>query len=240
MTNRLSSATFPLATSRPVLLRMALIVIFAIQFQHAHAQGNLPNSNVSKETRAKLERVRLKYPEFKLYLPEMQECLDGKLIDPECDPAISGEIDLYEKKQNIAERERNIAERERNIAEMKRARNDCFIVIGSVQVGLLAFEDRAPSKEASFIELVIDDADTPIEVKRLFKDYLARKERREKFTKLDSERLMALANKHLDSARSLLLTQTNATFKQQISAFIFEASKSLGMAKQVLAKRTAQ
>lgn len=239
MINHPSRTAFPVAMPRPILLWMFMIAIFAVQFQDSHAQGNLPDSNVSKETRAKVERIRLKYPEFKLY-PEEQECMDGKLIDPECDITINESVDLFEKKRALAERERALAEREREVAEMDRAIKDCDIVIGSVQLGLLVFEDRAPSKEASFIGHVTDDADTPAEVKRLFKDYLGRKERREKFSKVDSERLMALADKHLDNARSLLLTQTDATFKQGLTALIAEATGSLRMAKQILARRTAQ
>lgn len=226
----------PRITVRPLgwAMRFSYITVIvfltAVLSKQAYAQNASTKPNVTQETRAKVDSVRLKHPEFKLS-PDAQLCFEGKLIDPECDPTIYDEADIFERK-------RALAENKRELAEMARARNDCGIAIGSAQIGLLVFEDRPPSKEASFIGRVMDEADTPMEVKRLFKDYLGRKERREKFTKQDSERLMALADKHLDSAQSLLLTQTDPTFKQQLTAMISEASKSLSMVKQMLTKRT--
>jgi len=70
-------------------------------------------------------------------------------------------------------------------------------------------------------------------------DYLGRKKHGEKFTcKADSQKLINLANKHLESANSLKAQNTkDETFKKQISTMYIQAASSLEMAKQMLAQK---
>ena len=81
---------------------------------------------------------------------ESQECLDGKVIDAECDPSIVVELRLYkkqqelnaskqelnakqqrvsEKEQRVSEKEQRVSEKEKDIAIMTSARDNISIVI---------------------------------------------------------------------------------------------------------------
>jgi len=226
---------------RAMLISCITVVLSltAVLSKQAHAQNASTVPNVTKETRAKVERTRLKHPEFKLS-PETQECLDGKVIDPECDPAINGEADLFLKELRVAERQRAVDERERDLTNMRLAREHIGVVLGSVQLGLFCFDDRSPPKNADFVSIVMESQSTSTEVRSLFNDFLGRKKQGDKFTsKTDSERLIGLANKHLESANSFKAQITkDETFKKQIAAMYLQAASSLEMAKQILAQKT--
>ena len=67
---------------------------------------------------------------------ESRECLDGKLIDAECDPSIVVELRLYKKQQElnakqqrVSEKEQRVSEKEKDIAIMTSARDNLSIVI---------------------------------------------------------------------------------------------------------------
>lgn len=226
---------------RAMLISCTTVVLSltAVLSKQAHAQNASTVPNVTNETRAKVERIRLKYPEFKLP-PVVQECLDGKLIDPECDPEINAEINSFLKERAVNERERTVDERQREVTKVNLAREQIGVVLGLVQLGLFAFDDRAPPKNADFMSQVADSQNISTDVKSLFNDLLGRKKRGEKFTiKTDSERLIGLANKHLESANSLKAQITkNETFERQIAAMYLQAASSLEMAKQILAQKT--
>lgn len=219
-----------------------ITVIFsltAVLSNQAHALNASTALNVTKETRLKVENIRLKHSEFKLS-PEAQECMDGKVIDPECDPVINGEADLFVKKLRVDEHQRVVDERERLLTNVHSAREHIGVVLGLVQLGLFCFDDRSPSINADFMSTVMKSQSTSTEVKSLFNDLLVRKKQGEKFTsKIDSERLISLANKHLESANSLNTQITsNESFKKQISAMYLQAASSLEMAKKILAQKT--
>lgn len=149
---------------------------------------------------------------------------------------------VNEKELWSKERNRLLDERDRENTKMELAVRDVDVVFGLVQLGLFVFDDRLPPNDANYIDAVMENKNTPIEVKSLFNDYLGRKKRGEKFTgKADSEKLIGLANKHLESANSLKAQITkNETFKTQISALYSQAASSLGMAKQILEKKRSQ
>lgn len=216
-----------------------VLSLTAVLSKQAHAQNASTVPNVTNETRAKVERIRLKHPEFKLS-PEAQECMDGKVIDPDCDPVINGEADVFIKQLANDEKQRANDEEKREITNMRLAVRDVDVVFGLVQLGLFVYEDRPPPNNANYIKTVMEDKHTSTEVKSLFNDYLGRKRRGEKFTsKADSQKLIGLANKHLESANSLRAQITkDETFKKQISAMYLQAASSLEMAKQILAQKT--
>lgn len=216
-----------------------VLSLTAVLSKQAHAQNASTKPNVTKETRVKVEGIRLNYPEFKLG-PATQECLDGKLIDPECDPEINAEVNSFLKERAVNERERAVDERQREVTNVNLAREHIGVVLGLVQLGLFAFDDRAPPKNADFVSQVMESQSTSTEVRSLFNDFLARKKRGEKLTsKADSQRLIGLANKHLESANLLKAQITkNETFKKQIAAMYLQAASSLEMATQILAQKT--
>lgn len=233
---------------KAITFTTALLLTCTVMLEKAHAQNVSTVPNVTKETRARVERISLDHLEFKLS-PEAQECMDGKVIDPECDPVINGEADLFLKKLRVAEKERavaeekgTVAEREREVTNVNLARDHIGVVLGLVQLGLFAFDDRAPPKNADFVSQVMESQSTSTEVRSLFNDFLGRKKRGEKFaSKTDSQRLIGLANKHLESANLLKAQITkNETFKKQIAAMYLQAASSLEMAKQILAKKSGQ
>lgn len=227
--------------SRTILIAClsALVMLSTVLSKQAHAQNTSTKANVMKETRLKVENIRLKHSEFKLS-PEAQECMDGKVIDPECDPVINGEADLFVKKLRVDEHQRVVDERERLLTNVHLAREHIGVVLGLVQLGLFCFDDRSPSKNADFMSIVMESQSTSTEVMSLFNDLLGRKKQGEKFnSKTDSARLINLANKHLESANSLKAQITsNETFKKQIAAMYLQAASSLEMAKQILAQKT--
>jgi len=217
----------------------AVLLLISVLPKHAHAQNASTAPNVTQETRSKVERIRLEYLEFKLS-PEAQECMDGKVIDPECDPALNGEVDLFLKKLRVVEKERAFAEREREVTNVNLAREHIGVVLGLVQLGLFTFDDRTPPKNADFVSQVMENQSTSAEVRSLINDFLGRKKQCEKFAnKADSERLIGLANKHLESARSFKAQIVkNETFTKQIAAMYLQAASSLEMATQILTQRT--
>jgi hypothetical protein len=119
------------------------------------------------------------------------------------------------------------------------AREHIGVVLGLVQLSLFAYDDRAPLKNADFVSIVMESQSTSTEVRSPINDFLGRKEQGEKFTsKADSERLLDLANNHLESANALKAQITkNETFKKQIAAMYLQAASSLEMAKQILVQK---
>lgn len=212
---------------------------------------SLPSSakdQIRSTTRDWVKAFEISSPDFKPD-SEFLDCLSGKIIDPFCDEYVRDIITMYlnrrpvnEKELWSKERNRLLDERDQENTKMELAVRDVDVVFGLVQLGLFVYDDRPPPNDANYIETVIKNKNTSVEVKSLFNDYLGRKKRREKFTsKADSEKLIGLANKHLESANSLKAQITkNDTFKTQISALYSQAASSLGMAKQILEKKRSQ
>lgn len=192
---------------------------------------------IADATRKKVEAVKREFPNFKLS-PETQECLDGKVVDPECDPAINGEVDVYVKKQqnNTREQQVNIERQQNNI--MKAAIQNIDIVIWLVQLWLYIDYEKIPPKDADYMNIVMNNPNTPKDVQSLFVEFLKRKKSGWIFTwKGDGERLINLANKHLQIANTLQSQLTDETFKKQASTLYSQAISSYAMAKEMLAKK---
>jgi hypothetical protein len=121
---------------------------------------------------------------------------------------------------------------------MKSARDNISIVIWLVQLWLYIDYEKIPSKDADYMDIVMTDPNTPKEVQSLFVEFLKRKKSRWAFTwKADGERLINLANKHLQLANTLQSRIIDETFKKQISAMYTQAASSYTMAREMLAKK---
>jgi hypothetical protein len=212
---------------------------------------SLPSSakdQIRSTTRDWVKAFEISSPDFKPD-SEFLDCLSGKIIDSHCDEYVRDIITMYLNRRPVDERERWSKEKNRLLDQrdqentnMELAMRDVDVVFGLVQLGLYIFDDRPPPIDANYITTVMENKNTSVEVKSLFNDYLGRKKQGEKFTsKADSEKLIGLANKHLESANSLKAQITkNETFKTQISALYSQAASSLGMAKQILVKKGRQ
>lgn len=195
------------------------------------------SENVTAQTRKKVTQLKLEFPNFKLS-NDAQQCIDGKLIDPECEPTINAEVDVYTKRQQVnAERQQVNAER-RNIEIMNSARDNISIVIWLVQLWLYVDYEKIPPKNADYMDIVMSNPNTPTDVQSIFVEFLKRKKSGWTFSwKADGERLINLANKHLQIANTLQWQLTNETFKKQASAMYSEAASSYTMAREMLAKK---
>ena len=188
------------------------------------------SENVTAQTRKKVTQLKLEFPNFKLS-NDAQQCIDGKLIDPECEPTINAEVDVYTKRQQVN------AER-RNIEIMNSARDNISIVIWLVQLWLYVDYEKIPPKNADYMDIVMSNPNTPTDVQSIFVEFLKRKKSGWTFSwKADGERLTNLANKHLQIANTLQWQLTNETFKKQASAMYSEAASSYTMAREMLAKK---
>ena len=202
------------------------------------------SENVTAQTRKKVTQLKLEFPNFKLS-NDAQQCIDGKLIDPECEPTINAEVDVYTKRQQVnAERQQVNAERQqvnaerRNIEIMNSARDNISIVIWLVQLWLYVDYEKIPPKNADYMDIVMSNPNTPTDVQSIFVEFLKRKKSGWTFSwKADGERLINLANKHLQIANTLQWQLTNETFKKQASAMYSEAASSYTMAREMLAKK---
>lgn len=195
------------------------------------------SENVTAQTQKKVTQLKLEFPNFKLS-NDAQQCIDGKLIDPECEPTINAEVDVYAKRQQVnAERQQVNAER-KNIEIMNSARDNISIVIWLVQLWLYVDYEKIPPKNADYMDIVMSNPNTPTDVQTLFVDFLKRKKSGWTFSwKADGERLINLANKHLQIANTLQWQLTNETFKKQASAMYSEAASSYSMAREMLGKK---
>ena len=192
---------------------------------------------ITDATRKKVEAVKREFPNFKLW-PDEQKCFDGTLNDPECDLAINEEISSFKKEQQINAKEQQINAREKELQVMKSARDNISIVIWLVQLWLYIDYEKIPPKDADYMDIVMSDSNTPKEVQSLFVEFLKRKKSGWTFTwKADGERLINLANKHLQIANTLQWQLTNETFKKQASAMYSQAASSYTMAREMLAKK---
>ncbi len=202
------------------------------------------SENVTAQTRKKVTQLKLEFPNFKLS-NDAQQCVDGKLIDPECEPTINAEVDVYAKRQQVnAERQQVNAERQqvnaerKNIEIMNSARDNISIVIWLVQLWLYVDYEKIPPKDADYMDIVMSNPNTPKDVQSLFVDFLKRKKSGWTFSwKADGERLINLANKHLQIANTLQWQLTNEIFKKQASAMYSQAASSYTMAREMLAKK---
>ena len=207
--------------------------------------------NVTAQTRQKVAELQAQFPQFVLST-ESQECLDGKVIDAECDPSIVVELRLYkkqqelnakqqrvsEKEQRVSEKEQRVSEKEKDIAIMTSARDNISIVIWLVQLWLYVDYEKIPPKDADYMDIVMSNPNTPKEVQSLFEEFLKRKKSGWVFTwKADGKRLIDLANKHLQIANTLQWQLKNETFKQQAAAMYSQANQSYTMGREMLAKK---
>ncbi len=60
------------------------------------------HAQVTEPTRKAVAELWGKYPAFKLS-SEAKQCVEGKLIDPECEPAIRDEMDVFVAKKQLSE-----------------------------------------------------------------------------------------------------------------------------------------
>ena len=200
--------------------------------------------NVTAQTRQKVAELQAQFPQFVLST-ESRECLDGKLIDAECDPSIVVELRLYKKQQElnakqqrVSEKEQRVSEKEKDIAIMTSARDNISIVIWLVQLWLYVDYEKIPRKDADYMDIVMSNPNTPKEVQSLFVEFLKRKKSGWVFTwKADGKRLIDLANKHLQIANTLQWQLKNETFKQQAAAMYSQANQSYTMGREMLAKK---
>ena len=200
--------------------------------------------NVTAQTRQKVAELQAQFPQFVLST-ESRECLDGKLIDAECDPSIVVELRLYKKQQElnakqqrVSEKEQRVSEKEKDIAIMTSARDNLSIVIWLVQLWLYVDYEKIPPKDADYMDIVMSNPNTPKEVQSLFEEFLKRKKSGWVFTwKADGKRLIDLANKHLQIANTLQWQLKNETFKQQAAAMYSQANQSYTMGREMLAKK---
>lgn len=66
------------------------------------------------------------------------------MIDPECDPVINGEADVFTKRLANDERQRALDEDKRELTNMRLAIRNIDVVFGLVQLGLLVYDDCPP------------------------------------------------------------------------------------------------
>ena len=202
---------------RSSLATIATAAVVAISPAYSADKAVAPHENVTAQTRLKVANIRKEFPSFKLS-PDAQQCLDGKLIDPDCDSAIEGEADIYKKKQQVnAERQQVNAERqqvnareqqvnarEQQLLIVKEAWTSIAVVIWLIQLGLYIDFDRIPSEKGDYMAIVMADPATPTEIKDLFTSFLKRKKNNDHFTwKWDGERLIWYAKQYLDRANVL-------------------------------------
>ena len=236
---------------RSSLATIATAAVVAISPAYSADKAVAPHENVTAQTRLKVANIRKEFPSFKLS-PDAQQCLDGKLIDPDCDSAIEGEADIYKKKQQVnAERQQVNAERqqvnareqqvnarEQQLLIVKEAWTSIAVVIWLIQLGLYIDFDRIPSEKGDYMAIVMADPATPTEIKDLFTSFLKRKKNNDHFTwKWDGERLIWYAKQYLDRANVLQSQITDATFKEQISAMYIQANTTYIAGREKLTKK---
>jgi hypothetical protein len=219
----------------------------ALATSPAYGADKLPlaqSDNVTAQTRQKVADLKLEFPNFKLST-DAQQCIDGKLIDLECEPTINDEVDIYQKKQQVnAERQQVNAERQQVNAErqqlvvVEEARNNIAIVIWLIQLGLYIDFNQMPSEKADYMTIVMDNQKTPPEIESLFVEFLKRKKNGDTFTwKWDGERLLWYANQYLDKANQLQSQIFDTTFQSQISAMYNQAAMTYVVGKEKLSKK---
>ena len=235
-----------MADLKSYLATAATVVALATWPVHwAEKVPTAKSENVTAQTRQKVANLRSEFPNFKLS-PDAQLCVDDKLIDPECEPTIIAETDLYiteqrikENKNKIVAMEWQIAIKEQQIAIKKTTRESIDIVMWLVQLWFYIDQDRQPPKDADYIAIVMNYPDIPKEVQSLFTEFLNRKKSGSTFNgKADGERLIALANKYLQIANSLKPQITNETVKNQADILYVQAVDLNNRLKQIVARKS--
>ena len=220
--------------------------VVALATWHVHGAEKVPTAqseNVTAQTQQKVADLKLKFSNFKLS-PDAQLCVDGKLIDPECEPTIIAEMDWHireakiaENKNKIAEYNNEIAVKEQQIAVKKTTRESIDIVMSLVQLWFYIDQDRQPPKDADYIAIVMNNPNTPKEVQSLFIEFLNRKKSGSSFKrKADGERIITFANKYLQIADSLKPQITNETVKNQADILYAQAADLNNKLKQIVAR----
>ncbi len=206
--------------------------------------------NVTAQTRQKVTNLKLEFPNFKLST-DAKKCLDGELIDSECDSAINDEADIYKKKQQVNTREEKVNTREEkvNTREEKvntreqqvqiawEAMDNISIVLWLIQLWLYVDYDITPSESGNFIYKAMNAPNASSDVKELFKSFLARKKNGDNFTKWDGNRLIQLAQQHLDRADKLIPQITDIKSKEQTIALYVLANTSYRVGKEKISKK---
>lgn len=194
--------------------------------------------NVTAQTRKRVANLKLKFPNFRLS-DDTQKCLDGKLINPDCDPAINDEAYIYEKKQQVNTERQQVNTERQQLIVVEEARNNIAIVIWLIQLGLYIDFNQVPPEKGDYMTIVMDNPKTPAEVKELFSSFLKRKKAGDQFTwKWDGQRLLWLAEQYLDKADKLQSKIFDATFQKQISAMYTQAATVYVAGKEKISKKS--
>jgi len=183
------------------------VLLFYFSLQSSFAQGT---ENVRKSTKDAVEALRTEFPNFKLS-SDAQQCLDDKIVDPDCDGLVGDETRVYRKKQQLDAKSQQL-----EIVE--KANQGIEIVIGLIQLGMYVDYGKVPNPQGNFMEKVQKNQDTPKEVIELFVEMQTSHDSlKSKPNNSSGLKIIELASHYLKE--SLLLQQkiTAAKFKSILS-----------------------
>lgn len=195
--------------------------------------------NVTAKTRALVESLRGEYAWAKLS-QESEECLAGKLIDPECDSLINEEVQVYKEKQQVYKEKQQVEAKEQQVNIALAATEHIGITIALIQLAMYIDFDKVPPKEVNHMEKIFQYKAITPEIRTLFFELLERKKRNDTFTwKSDGTRLMNLAGKHLDIGIKLQEELTDGKLKSQISSMAQSAESGYKQTLQQISRKKA-
>jgi hypothetical protein len=209
------------------IIKVVAAMAFFFSLQPSFAQ----TENIKKSTKDAVEALRREFPKFKLS-PEAQECLDdslkGKSVDPECDPAINDEVQVYRERQQLDAKNQQLDAKNQQLDIISKAGQHIDIAVGLIQLGMYVDYGKVPNPQADYIKKVQSSPSIPQEVQILFSTILQR--HREKlplpFDPYGKD-LLALVAKNIDEAIKLQKQITDPKYKADTGEFINTVKKML-------------
>ena len=127
------------------------------------------HAQVTEPTRRAVAELRAKYPTFKLS-PEAQQCFDGKLVDPECGPAIHDEMDLFVSKKQLSEDKKQLE-------VVRKVGRSIDVVVALSQLGMYVDHGVVPNAKADYMAKVQSDPKFDAHVREFMAEVLAWRKR---------------------------------------------------------------
>lgn len=184
---------------------LAHAYVLSLVCVQAHAQ-------VTEPTRKAVAELRAMYPTFKLS-PEAQQCVEGKLIDPECDVAIREEVDVFvERKQ--------LDDRNRQLEIVEKVGRSIDVVVALSQLGMFVDHGVVPNAKADYMAKVQSGPKFDARTREFIEEVLAWRKRNPSLTQNPyRSRLIQLAKSELEIVDTSIPTIADKKYREDFVEF---------------------
>ena len=170
------------------------------------------NAQVTELTKQAVAELRAQYPTFKLS-SEAQQCVDSKLVDPECELAIRDEMDVFVAKKQLSEDKKQLE----FVAKVGRSID---VVVALSQLGMFVDHGVVPNAKADYMAKVQSGPKFDARTREFIEEFLAWRKRNPSPSQNPyRSRLIQLAKSELEIVDAAIPTIADKKYREDFAEF---------------------